>query len=59
VLSSAGSFESLDCKKPANATNKAKAQSYRGLGGGEGKLHIDIVLKTGFGVEWNSERQGG
>jgi len=59
VLSSAGSFESLECTKPANATNKAKAQSYRGSGGGEGKVHIDTVLKTGVGIKWNSEWRGG
>jgi len=59
VLSSAGSFELLECTKLANATNKAKAQGYRGLGGGEGKVHIGIVLKTGVGIEWNSERRGG
>ena len=61
MLNSAGSFESLERTKPANAnaTNKAKAQSYRGSGGGEGKVHIGIVLKTGVGIEWNSERRGG
>jgi len=50
VLSSAGSFESLECTKPANATKKAKAQSYRGSGWGEGKVHNGIVLQTGVGI---------
>ena len=59
MLSSAGSFESLECTRPTNATNKAKAQSYRGSGGGEGKVHIGIVLKTGVGIESNGERRGG
>jgi len=50
VLSSAGSFESLECTKPANTTNKVKAQSYRGSGGREGKVPIGIVLQTGVGI---------
>ena len=59
MLSSAGSFESLAYTKPANATNKVKAQSHRGSGGGEGKVHIGIVLQARVGIEWNGERRGG
>jgi len=45
--------------KTGECTNKANAQSYHGLGGGEGKVHINIVLKTGVGIEWNGEQRGG
>ena len=50
MLSSAGSFELLECTKPVNATNKVKAQSYRGSGGRGEKVHNDIVLQTGVEI---------
>jgi len=59
MLSNAKRFESLKCMKPANVTDEdvadeAKAQSYRGSGGGEGKVQsisfCQNRLKHGLGL---------